>query len=195
MSEPARPRHADHPIAPLFVERWSPRAMSGEALGDEHLMRLFEAARWAPSANNSQPWRFLYACRDTAHWPLFFELLGDGNKRWCSHAGALIVVLSATHFAHNGKPARLHSFDAGAAWMSLALQGSLDGLVVHGMQGFNDARAREALGVPQDYAVEIMIAVGKPAPRDTLPEDLQAREQASDRRRITDSVRAGLFAF
>ena len=79
-------RTADHPIDPLFLDRWSPRAMSGEPIEKEELLTLFEAARWAPSSGNSQPWRFLYARRDTGHWPLFFDLLVDANKVWCQGA-------------------------------------------------------------------------------------------------------------
>ena len=84
-------RTADHLIEPLFVRRWSPRAMTGESLSDGELLSLFEAARWAPSTYNEQEWRFLYARRDTPHWQKFFDLLVPGNQAWCGQAAVLGV--------------------------------------------------------------------------------------------------------
>src|SRR6185436_18855688 len=127
-------RTADYPIEPMFLERWSPRAMNGEAVSPEHLMQLFEAARWAPSSANAQPWRFLYARAGTPFFPSLFDLLVEGNRSCCVRAGALVVVIAKKVF-DNGRPSVTHAYDAGAAWMSLALQGSAMGLVVHGMAG------------------------------------------------------------
>jgi len=186
-------RHADHPVESLFVERWSPRAMSGEEISNEELLTLFEAARWAPSSMNNQPWRMLYAPRSSRHWPLFFDLLADSNKVWCVRAAALLVIISKTTF-ENGKPCRTHSYDSGAAWMSLALQGSMMGLVVHGMQGFDYERARIALEIPEEYQVEAMAAIGRPGRMEELPEQLQARETPNDRRSLTQSVCEGPFS-
>jgi len=185
-------RQPDHPVERIFVDRWSPRAMSGEELSDEELMTLFEAARWAPSSMNNQPWRMLYAPRSSRHWPLFFDLLVEGNKLWCARAAALVVVISKTTFG-NGKPCRTHSYDSGAAWMSLALQGSLLGLVVHGMQGFDYDRARIDLGIPEEFQVEAMAAIGRPGRMEDLPEQLQARETPNNRRPLAQSVCAGPF--
>ena len=140
-----RYRRPDNPVEAMIYHRWSPRAMSGESLTDSELMRLFEAARWAPSSFNEQPWRFVYARRDAEHWPRFFELLSDGNRRWAGAAAVLIVVVSRTSFERNGNLSRTHSYDTGAAWQNLALQGSRMGLVVHGMAGFDYERARDVL--------------------------------------------------
>ena len=153
-------RKADHPIDKFFLDRWSPRAMSGEPISEQDLMILFEAARWAPSSFNNQPWRILYARRDTPHWQLFFDLLVDANKVWAKNASALLLFISKTTFDHDGSPSRTHSFDTGAAWENLALQGLLKGYVVHGMQGFDYERAKTALKVPEGFSVEAMIAVG-----------------------------------
>ncbi len=142
-------RIADHPIDSLFLDRWSPRAMTGEDISREELMTLFEAARWAPSSYNGQPWRMLYARRDTKHWPLFFDLLVELNQNWAKNAAALVLFISRTHFDFNDKPAPTHSFDTGSAWENLALQGWLKGFVVHGMQGFDYERAREELNIPE----------------------------------------------
>ena len=135
-------RRADHPIDQLFLDRWSPRAMTGEEIPEEDLMVLFEAARWAPSSFNNQPWRILYARRGGEHWELFFNLLVDANKAWAKDAAALLLFVSKETFDYNGKPSITHTFDCGSAWENLALQGWLKGLVVHGMQGFDYDRAR-----------------------------------------------------
>jgi nitroreductase len=186
-------RQADHPIDKLFLDRWSPLAMSGESIPEADLMTLFEAARWAPSSYNNQPWRILFARRETEQWPVFFELLADSNKVWAHRAAALLLFISKTTFDRNGKPSVTHSYDTGAAWANLALQGTISGLVVHGMQGFDYARARSDLGVPDEYQIEAMAAVGKPAPIDVLPENLQKRETPSDRRKLDQIVFEGLF--
>jgi nitroreductase len=186
-------RQSDHPVDRIFVDRWSPRAMSGEEIPGEELLTLFEAARWAPSSMNNQPWRILYAPRTSSHWPLFFDLLADSNKVWCAKAAALLVVISNTTF-ENGKPCRTHSYDSGAAWMSLALQGSLKGLVVHGMQGFDYDRARIALHIPDEFQVEAMAAIGRPGRIEDLPEQLQVRETPNDRRPLAQSVCEGPYS-
>ncbi len=127
MTKGTEKRKADYPIDSLFLDRWSPRAMSGESITDEELFTLFEAARWAPSSYNGQPWRMLYAKRETAHWPRFLELLVEFNQTWAKNAAALVVFISKTTFDHNGEPAATHSFDTGAAWENFALQGALRG--------------------------------------------------------------------
>ncbi len=186
-------RNPEHDVDSLFPRRWSPRAMSGEPVSDEELMRLFEAARWAPSAYNNQPWRFLYAKRDTDNWALFYDLLSEGNKSWAKNAAVLIVVVSKKTFDYNEKPSITHSFDTGAAWENLALQGTMSDLVVHGMQGFDYDRAREVLGVPDIYSVEAMVALGRPGRKEDLPAPLQEREYPSDRKALSDIVKEGVF--
>lgn len=185
-------RKPDHAIEPFFANRWSPRAMSGAAVTRDELMRMFEAARWAMSCMNNQPWRFLYALRNTPSWKTFFDILTQSNQAWCGNAGALLVVISKTTF-DNGKPARTHSYDTGAAWYSFALQGVMMGLVVHGMQGFSYERAREELGVPDDCQVEAMAAVGRPGNREDLPVNLQERETPSQRKRVEEFAFEGSF--
>jgi len=189
MSEPRVPAY---PIDPLFVRRWSPRAMSGEPLADEQLMTLFEAARWAPSAFNGQPWRFLYAKRDTPYWERFLSYLNERNASWCVRAAALVVVLSKKT-TDAGAENWTAPFDTGAAWMSLALQGTLSGLVVHAMAGFDYDRAQAELGIPADWDVQCMVAIGRPGDAALLPERLQAREVPSLRRPVGESVFEGGF--
>ncbi len=186
-------RNPDHDIEPILFHRWSPRAMSGEQISEQELMTLFEAARWAPSSYNAQPWRFLYARRGTANWDRFFDLMVEFNQSWTKHAAVLVVVVSRKTFESNDQAAPTHSFDAGAAWQNLALQGSTMGLVVHGMQGFDYEKARAVLNIPEHFQVDAMIAVGKPGKRNDLPEDLQEREQPSDRKPVAEIAIEGGF--
>jgi len=185
-------RKPEQEINEIFTNRWSQRAMSGQEIDEKTLLTLFEAARWAPSANNNQPWRFIYARRNTKHWDTFFQLLAEGNQVWAKNASVLIVIISKTTF-DNGKPSITHSFDAGAAWLSVALQGSLDGLVIHGMQGFDYDKAKEVLRIPDGYSVEAMIAVGKKDKKEDLPGYLQEREFPSSRKTITELTMEGFF--
>ena len=191
----AEVRTPDRPIETIFLRRWSPRAMSGAPVSADDLATVFEAARWAPSTYNEQEWRFLYAHREGPHWQTFFDLLAEGNRAWCHKAGVLIVVLSHTVFARNGKPNRVHRFDAGAAFENLALQGCAMGLVVHGMMGFDYDRAKTALTVPDDYAVEAMVAIGHPGDPAELAEALRKIEQPSQRKPVGEVAREGPFAF
>ena len=186
-------RKTEYPINPLMAERWSPRSMTGESLPDAQLLPLFEATRWAPSSFNNQPWVFLYAKRDTEEWKLFFDLLTEFNQSWTKNAAALVVVTSFKNFYHNRKPSRTHSFDAGAAWMSLALEATSRGLVAHGMEGFDYEKARTVLEIPDDYQVEAMIAIGKRAPKEKLPPALQEREIPGDRKPLKEIIIEGKF--
>lgn len=185
-------RKPENDVHEIFIRRWSPRAMSGEEIDETTLLSLFEASRWAPSANNNQPWRFIYARRNTPSWEVFYNLLAEGNQIWAKNAAVLIVVISKTTF-DSGKPARTHTYDAGAAWISLALQGSLKNLVVHGMQGFDYDKAKDVLGVPDDYDVEAMIAIGQPGKTEDLPAYLQEREFPSSRKNIAEIAMEGTF--
>ena len=187
----SRYRKPEFDVDEIFLNRWSPRAMSGEEISEAELMSLFEAAKWAPSSFNNQPWRFLYTRRNSENWGLFFDLLAEFNQAWAKNASALIVIISRKTFDHNGKPSRTHSFDTGAAWQNLALQGALKGLAVHGMQGFDYDKAREVLNVSDDYAVEAMVAVGMPGKVEELPEKLREREFPSTRKRLAEIVFGG----
>jgi nitroreductase len=188
-------RQANYPIDSLFIDRWSPRAMTGEAMTQAELRGLFEAARWAPSSYNEQPWRILHARRDTEQWQTFFDLLVEGNQRWAAKAEALMLFISKKTSTRSGKPSITHSFDTGAAWENVALQGFLKGYVVHGMQGFDYERAKTALNIPDDFRVEAMVAVGKPQDRSEMPEEVRERETPNSRRSIEDTVCEGAFCF
>ncbi len=195
MPNAGKTRKAEYPINSLFLKRWSPRAMSGEALSEQDLMTLFEAARWAPSTYNEQEWRFLYARNGQKHWNDFFGLLMQANQVWCNKAAVLVVVLSKKTFTMNGKPNPVHTFDAGAAFENLCLQAADMGLVAHGMAGFDRDKARTQLKVPDDFAVEAMIAIGKPGDPASLPSELREREIPTNRKPVAEIAREGSFNF
>jgi nitroreductase len=193
----ANSRTADHPIDPLFLERWSPRAFTGEPISDRELLILLEAARWAPSSFNSQPWRFIYARRDTEPWPQFLGLLAEFNQAWAKNAAALVMLVSKTTLLPRGAdkevPSYTHSLDAGAAWANLALQATRSGWAAHGMAGFDVPRTSAELGVPPDYRVEAAVAIGRPGDKSLLPEPLRAREEPSGRLPLSQLVSEGRF--
>lgn len=195
LPDPKSYRRPEYTVEPIIVTRWSPRAMSGEPIAEPELMSLFEAARWAPSTYNEQEWRFLYARRDTLNWPTFFDLLMPANQAWCRRAAVLMVVVSHKLFTHNGKPNPVHTFDTGAAFENLALQGTKMGLVVHGMAGFDYEKARQVLSIPEDYTVEAMIAVGRPGDPADLPAELREREVPTGRKSISEIACEGVFSF
>lgn len=186
-------RKTRYQVHPLILNRWSPRSMTGEAMSDEEIFSLFEAARWAPSAYNGQPWRFLYAKRETPSWDIFFNLLVDFNKQWCKNGAVLGLSISRKTFEKNEKPAPTHAFDTGAAWENLCLEGTYRGYVVHGMQGFDYERARSELSIPDTYEVLAMFALGKRAPKSALPLALQEKEAPSERKAIQEFVFEGKF--
>lgn len=186
-------RKSDYDLSPLILNRWSPRAMTGAEIENEELMAIFEAGRWAPSSYNNQPWRFIYAKRNTEHWDKLFNLMVEFNQSWAKNAAVLIVIISKKTFDHNGQPSITHSFDAGAAWENMALEAARRGYAIHGMQGFDYEKAKKALGIPEVYNVEAMAAIGKRAKKSELPVELQEREVPSERKPLKEIVMEGKF--
>jgi nitroreductase len=192
------PRASTRPVDSLFLDRWSPRAFDSSAIPQADLDTIFDAARWAPSAFNYQPWRFLYAHRDDADWQRFLELLLPFNQGWVKNAGAIVFILSDTLIAAPGsddyKPSHSHSFDAGAAWALLALQATRLGYHTHGMTGVDFDKARAELAVPERFRIEAAVAIGRQGDKSVLPEALQAREEPSDRKPVESFAHQGNFA-
>lgn len=186
-------RKSEYPIDSNILNRWSPRAMSSELIDDIDMMKLFEAARWAPSSYNAQLWCFIYGKRGTQAWDKLFNLLVPFNQSWAHNASFLILVMSRNNFTFNDQPSRTHSFDTGAACQNMALQGFIDGLVVHGMEGFDYDKAKKVCNIPDGYTIEAMFAVGKPGDVKDLPKELQEREVPSDRKRIQEFIFEGTF--
>ena len=194
-STPREVRSSIYKINPIILNRWSPRSMTDEKLSYEELMSLFEAARWAPSSANSQPWIFTYATRDTEEWNTLFNLLEDFNKIWAKNAAVLIVIVSKKEFEYNGKviPSVTHQFDTGAAWENLALEATSRGLVVHGIAGFDYGRTRKDLDIPDSFDIIAMVAIGKRGGKDMLPSKFQEMEKPSDRKPLEQMVMKGRF--
>lgn len=193
----ANNRHTDKPINPLFLERWSPRAYSGEPLPEADLMTIIDAARWAPSASNNQPWRFVYGIAGTPAFERLLHLLVDGNRRWAEKAGALVFVISVNKTGHPGddirRPIPTHSFDAGAAWMALALQSRMLGYFAHGMAGVKLDEIPAALNLTEDMKMEAAIAIGRMGDAGSLPDELKARETPSQRKALAELAFEGSF--
>lgn len=166
------PRKADHPIEKVFLERQSRYAFERKLSPDlmkQKLMSLFEAARWAPSEYNSQPWRFIYGVHATPAWTPLFNLIKPGNQRWAEHAGALIIVLSRKTSDYNKKPLETHSLDTGMAVAHILLQATHLGLSAHPIGGFDKEKARKEFKIPQEYQIEMMLIVGEPSSKKDHP--------------------------
>jgi nitroreductase len=188
-------RHADHPVDPMFLNRHSPRAFTEATLTEAEVLTLLEAARWAPSGSNLQPWRFVWALRGDAGFATIADTLAASNRVWAEKAAALIVIASNSVLLRDGEahPHPSHAFDAGAAWMSLALQAHLMGLKAHAMGGFDKARAAASLHLPAGHDLHAVVAVGQMGAPDLLPEAFRPREVPSTRVPLADIARRGTF--
>lgn len=191
--EVGKTRSTAYDVNPLMVNRWSPRSFANEEITDKELFSLFEAARWAPSSSNSQPWRFIYAKRNSKNWNDLFNLLIDFNKQWCADASVLVVVVSRKNFENTGKPSITQQYDTGAACENLALQAVSQGLITHAMAGFDYEKARKDLAVPDDFDVVVMFAIGKKGSKEKLSPELQTREVPNTRKPLSEIVMDGKF--
>lgn len=192
------PRTPEFPVDPQFVQRWSPRAYADKAITTAELMSLFEAARWTPSTSNTQPWRFVYGLAGSPGFDAICQTLAPTNRAWAHRAAALITVISATSTvapgASEAKPTPNHSFDTGAAWMSLALQAHHLGWCTHAMGGVDRDALRQALGVPDSFVLHCVVAVGQQGDKALLDETLQAREAPNARQPLSAMVCEGRFS-
>lgn len=184
-------RQPAYDIDPIFIHRWSPRSFSNKPVSDEILFSLFEAARWAPSANNEQPWRFIVA-RSKEAKETFYDFISPGNRLWCEKAPVLALILSHK-LNQKGQTNRTHAFDTGTAWGYLALEAVKKGLVTHPMGGFDPEKAREILKVPEAYDIHAVIAIGYQGDKNALPEKLREREKPSQRRPLHEFLFEGQF--
>lgn len=155
-------RHNTLGILDEIIYRWSPRVLSGEKVREEDLLPLFEAARWAPSSSNNQEWHYYYALKDDVAFNQFFHFLDEGNQKWYHKAGVLIVLVSNEISSYKNYKIPSHSFDTGASFENLAIEGVRRGLVVHPIGGFDKQIARETLKLNENQSIEIMIAIGWP---------------------------------
>jgi len=170
------------PIHDLLARRWSTRAFdAAKPVGREQLIALLEAGRWAPSCNGDEPWSYLIwdKSRDPAGWQKAFDILSENNRKWVKNVPLLMLSCSGSIFGATGKPNRWGQHDTGAASVSMALQATAMGLMVHQMGGFDADKARAAFGIPAEYTPMAMIAVGYQASADVLDEETKAKELKS----------------
>ena len=173
-----KPADTQYPIHDLLRQRWSPRAFDDRPIEPEKLRSLFEAARWAPSSNNGQPWRFIVATKDNeTEWNRLLACLVEGNRKWAYRAPVLILSVASLNFEDDAKPNRHAFHDTGLAVENLVLQATALGLVAHQMAGFDVEKARADLKIPSGHEPVAMIAVGYPGDLASLSDRLREREQ------------------
>jgi nitroreductase len=177
---PDKPAQTRFPLHQLIRDRWSPVAFdAGRNVEPEKLGSLLEAARWAPSSYNGQPWAYLVATRDQPDE--FQKMLGclvEGNIAWAQHAPVLMIAVARLAFEHNGQPNRHAFHDVGLANENLVLQATALGLIAHQMAGFDPEKARSLYGIPDGWEAATALAVGYPGHIDELPEKLQNRDES-----------------
>ena len=193
VTDPKNPRVASSSVEPMFVERWSSKAFADKALSDDQIASLFEAAHWAPSGSNRQPWLFVYAT-DGPDREKFNSLLNEGNARYAPNA-AMLVLVFARIVDDEGKKIRTAHFDTGAAWMSLALQANRIGLNTRAMGGIDLDAAYDVAGVPRDkFETICAIAVGDRGADDDIHERMVKQNFANDRKDVSEIAFKGSYS-
>jgi nitroreductase len=194
---PAGERAAATPVSSLFIARWSPQAMTGEPVPDEILLSLFEAARYAPSSHNSQPWRFACARRGEPDFAIFQACLSDSDREWARSASALVMIASKAVYTLDGsaekRVSRSASFDTGAAWACLAMQAEHLGWSTRAMDAFDGDLARAATHAPDFLKIEVIVAIGKRGDASLPPDGRRASEKPNPRKTMAEIVFAGGF--
>lgn len=169
-------------IDDLIQKRWSPRAFDPKkTISNNDLTALLEAARWAPSCFNDQPWRFIVCvkAKDEVSWQNALAILVEKNQQWAKNAPVLVCAIAMNNFNHNGKANRWAMYDTGAASVSLSLQASSLGLIVHQMGGFDADKARTVFNLPQDCQPMAMMAIGYQTEASSLSDDFKEAELAA----------------
>ncbi|MYL40122.1 nitroreductase family protein [Virgibacillus massiliensis] len=179
-------------IDPIYTKRWSPRSFLSRAIPDDDLKGLFEAARWAPSSANVQPWRFVIA-RNEADKEAFLSFIHDSNTIWCKHAPVLAAVISKMDEQKFGGHNPTHAFDTGAAWACLALEAARREIITHAMAGFHKQKAKAALRIPDNFEIHAIVAIGYQGEKEWLSEGLQQREVPSNRNEVDSFLFEGDF--
>jgi nitroreductase len=170
-------------VVDLLLKRWSPRAFADKAVSSEDLKKIFEAARWAASSYNEQPWRFFVGRRGDATYQKIFDALVEFNQGWAKSAPVLILSVASKKFAHNGHPNLYALHDTGAATANIALQATALGLHTHSMAGFDHDKARKNFHVPDDFEIGAVTALGYFGDPEALPEQMRNTEVAPRQRK------------
>jgi nitroreductase len=188
-----KPAPSDFPVHELIRERWSPRAFADKPVQQDVLRSIFEAARWAPSSNNEQPWAYVVATRDDkTNFDKMLSVLVEFNANWARSAPVLALAVAELAFAKNNAPNRNAQYDTGAATALLSVEATARGLAVHQMAGFDPHKARQVFGIPQGWEAIAAIAIGYPGDPTSLPPPLKDREMAPRTRKpIAEFVMAG----
>jgi len=188
-----KPAFTNFPVHDLIRDRWSPRAFSDRPVEREVLASLFEAARWAPSSSNEQPWAFLVATKDHAeNFAKTLSVLVEFNAGWARNAQALAIAVASLNFRSNGTPNRNAFYDTGAAVALLSVEATSRGLSVHQMAGFDHAKAKQVFGIPEGWEPIAALAIGYPGDPESLPEKLRDRELAPRTRKpLSEFVMSG----
>ena len=183
-----RPAPAGHPIEDEIKNRWSPRAFSSRMVEAEKMRSLLEAARWAPSSYNEQPWYLLIATKeDEAEYGKMLSCLAETNQQWARLAPVLMISVARMRFERNGKPNRHAYHDVGLAVANMIFEATALGLFVHQMAGFSPEKVKELYNVPDDFEPVAAVAIGYAGEIDDLPEEFRERETAPRRRKPLDS--------
>jgi len=184
---------SEYPVHNLILERWSPRAFSDKPVPQDLLRSIFEAARWAPSSSNEQPWAYLVATKDNQdNFEKMLSVLVEFNANWAKSAPVLAIAVSELAFAKNNAPNRNAQYDTGAATMLLSMEATSNGLFVHQMAGFDPEKARQVFGIPAGWDAIAAVAVGYAGDPDSLPPPLRDREIAPRTRKpISEFVMSG----
>jgi nitroreductase len=189
------PAASDHPVHDLIRHRWSPRAFADKPVSPEVLRSLFEAARWAPSSSNEQPWAFLVATKDDPAYPKLLSTLVEFNQLWAKNAPVLAIAVSKLSFARNGRANRNAFYDTGAAVAHLTMEASARGLFVHQMGGFDAQKAKELFSIPDDWEAIAAFVIGHLGDPQSLPKTLRDRELAPrSRKPLSEFVMSGAWA-
>jgi len=176
------------PVEELFLKRWSPRAYADKPVSDADLKTIFEAASWAASSYNEQPWRFVVGRKGDAVYGKIFSALMAMNQAWAQSAPVLYASFAKKTFSHNGSPNGVAMHDVGAASALAALQATALGLYAHGMAGFDGGALRAALDVPEDFVPVACWAVGYAGDPETLPDGFKEAELAPRTRKGLEQV-------
>ncbi len=188
------PAASDHPVHDLIRHRWSPRAFADKPVPPEVLRSLFEAARWAPSSSNEQPWAFLVATKNDPAYPKLLSTRVEFNQLWAKNAPVLAIAVSRLSFARTGHPNRNAFYDTGASVAHLTTEASARGLFVHQMGGFDPQKAKELFAIPADWEPIAAFVIGYPGDPQTLPETLRDRELAPrSRKPLSEFVMSGAW--
>jgi nitroreductase len=188
-----KPAPIDFPVHELVRNRWSPRAFADKVIPQDVLQSLFEAARWAPSSNNEQPWAFLVAAKDDKeHFEKMLSVLVEFKANWARNASILAIAVSELAFAKNNTPNRNAQYDTGAATAWLSVEATARGLFVHQMAGFDPEKARQVFAIPAGWDAIAALAIGYPGDPDSLPQRLKERELAPRTRKpLSEFVMSG----